>query len=299
MRKVNSIVLLLCSVVMGSYAQRYDTIYNPNSLEKIPFYEQLYRWRVWRNINLLEKQNTGFKSAKSDIGAFLIKAIQSGSIVAYDGDSVKTPKTPSEVMVINQAVMATAYNPNQEYQAGDQVSYQGKNYVTNRNGNKGNLPTDAQWWELGQDQTDLLQPASIKELQIVEDVIFDRRRSRLYYDIVYIGIIAEKDGSYNPRGYIYYKDFYNLVEKMAHSKDLDVRDKVQWRNRYNPSEGKTFTDAFKLRLFHGVIEKVENPDDWTIERIYQENGRTYGESVFARWEEEMKMMEKEHNLWEY
>lgn len=299
MRKANSIVLLLCSVVMGAYAQRYDTIYNPNSTEKIPFYEQLYRWRVWRNINLLEKQNAGFKSAKSDIGAFLIKAIQSGSIVAYDGDSVKAAKTPGEVMVINQAVMATAYNPSQNYQAGDQVSYQGKNYLTNRNDNKGNLPTDPQWWELGQDQTELLQPSSIKELQIVEDVIFDKRRSRLYYDILYIGIIAEKDGNYSPKGFIYYKDFYNLVEKMAHSKDLDVRDKVQWRNRYNPSEGKTFTDAFKLRLFHGVIEKVENPDDWSIERIYQENGRTYGESVFARWEEEMKMMEKEHNLWEY
>jgi gliding motility associated protien GldN len=290
-------LLLLLSVAYGSYAQRYDTIYNPNSVEKIPFYEQLYRWRVWRNINLLEKQNAGFKSAKSDIGAFLIKAIQSGSIIAYDGDSIKNPKTPGEVMVINQAVMAAAYNPNQEYQAGDQVSYQGKNYVTNRNSNKGNLPTDAQWWELGQDQTDLLQPSSIKELQIVEDVIFDKRRSRLYYDIIAIGIIAEKDGTYNPRGY--YKDFYNLVEKMAHSKDLDVRDKVQWRNRYNPSEGKTFTDAFKLRLFHGVIEKVENPDDWTIQRIYEENGRTYGESVFARWEKEMEMMEKEHNLWEY
>ena len=77
------------------------------------------------------------------------------------------------------------------------------------------------------------------------------------------------------------------------------RDVVMWRNRYNPSENRTFNDAFKLRLFHGVIEKVENPQDRSIQQIYELNGRTYGESIFARWEEEMKMMEKEHNLWEY
>jgi hypothetical protein len=113
--------------------------------------------------------------------------------------------------------------------------------------------------------------------------------------------MAQKSGStdMNPIGFIYYKDFHKLVEKQFHSKNLDDRDKVLWRNRYNPSENKSFTDAFKLRLFHGIIEKVENPDDLTIQRIYEDNGRTYGESVFARWEEEMKMMEKEHNLWEY
>jgi hypothetical protein len=48
-----------------------------------------------------------------------------------------------------------------------------------------------------------------------------------------------------------------------------------------------------------VLSKVENPDDRTIQQVYEMNGRTIGESVFARWEEEMKMMEKEHNLWEY
>jgi hypothetical protein len=74
---------------------------------------------------------------------------------------------------------------------------------------------------------------------------------------------------------------------------------VQWRNRYNPAENRTFNDAFKLRLFHGVIDKVENPDDRSITEIYRANNRSYWESVFARWEEEMKLMEKEHNLWEY
>jgi len=296
--KVVSIFLLSFGLVSVALAQQ-DTIYNPNSTERIPFYEQLYRWRVWRTVNLGEKQNAGFKSAKSDIGEFLIKAIKNGSLVAYDGDSVRAPYKPEEVLVLNSAVQAPVFDPTKNYLASEEASYKGKNYASTRNDNIGHLPDDAAWWELTINQTEYLQSSQVAELLIVEDVIFDKRRSRLYYDIQYIGIIVEVNGQFNPKGFVYYKDFYELVEKQAHSPNLSVRDKVQWRNRYNPSENRTFTDAFKLRLFHGIIDKVENPDDRSIQQIYELNGRTYGESVFARWEEEMKMMEKEHNLWEY
>jgi gliding motility associated protien GldN len=295
-------LLILCLLLVGFFTNGFsqrDTIVNPNSIEKIPFYEQLYRFRVWRNVNLKEKQNAAFKSAKSDIGAFIIKCIKNGSLTAYDGDSVKAPQTVDQVLVLNAAVQSPPYDAKKNYVASEEAYFEGKNYLSSRNDNVAHLPTDPQWWELSGNQTETLQPSQIEELQIVEDLIFDKRRSRLYYDILYVGIIVQKDGNYNPKGYVYYKDLVKLIEKAAHSKDLDERDKVQWRNRYNPSENKTFVDAFKLRLFHGVIEKVENPDDRTIQNIYELNGRTIGESVFARWEEEMKMMEKEHNLWEY
>jgi Gliding motility associated protein GldN len=165
----------------------------------------------------------------------------------------------------------------------------------------GHAPTDVDWWQLSPNQTEFFTKDNVVAIQIVEDVIFDKRRSRLYYDPQAIGLLAQKGGStdINPIGYIKYKEFYDLVEKASHSKDMNVRDQVLWRNRYNPSENRSYVDAFKLRLFHGVIDKVENPGDYTILQIYTNNGRTWGESVFARWEEEMKMMEKEHNLWEY
>ena len=286
---------------VGNVFAQQDTIINPNSTERIPFYEQLYRFRVWRTVDLKEKQNAGFKSAKSDIADFLLKNISNGNLIAYDGDSVKNAYAPSEVLVSNQAVNEPPYDAKKSYVTTETAYYLGKNYQSTRNDNVGHLPTDNQWWELTSSQTESYTKDQLVALTIVEDMIFDKRRSRLYYDIQYIGIMAQKSGSpdINPIGFIYYKDFLRVVEKAAHSKNLDDRDKVQWRNRYNPSENKTFTDAFKLRLFHGIIEKVENPDDRSIQQIYELNGRTIGESVFARWEEEMKMMEKEHNLWEY
>jgi gliding motility associated protien GldN len=296
-------LLIFCLISVGfasgSFAQQ-DTIVNPNGVERIPYYEQLYRFRVWRTVDMQEKQNAGFKSAKSDIAKFLLQSIQSGAITAYD-DSVKNVQTPEQVLVSNKAIVDPSFDPKKLYFMNEPASYNGKNYESSRNDNKGHLPTDGEWWQLSPNQTEYFTKTNIVGIKIVEDVIFDKRRSRLYYDIQSIGLLAQKTGSTDasPIAFVKYTDFYKLVEKASHSKDMDVRDQVLWRNRYNPSENRSFIDAFKLRLFHGVIEKVENPGDYSIQEIYINNGRSYGESVFARWEEEMKMMEKEHNLWEY
>lgn len=294
-----SLVLLFIGFCTGAQAQ-LDTIYNLNSVERIPYYEQLYRYKVWRVVDLNEKQNQGFKSAQSDIANFLLKSIKSGAITAYN-DSLTTALKPEVILVSNQAVNEPDFDPKKRYQTTETAFYKGRNYQSSRNDNLGNLPSDASWWELTGNQTDFFTKDNIVAIQIIEDVIFDKRRSRMYYDIQSIGLLAQKSGStdINPIAFIQYRDFYDLVEKTAHSKAMKDRDVVMWRNRYNPSENRTFNDAFKLRLFHGVIEKVENPQDRSIQQIYELNGRTYGESIFARWEEEMKMMEKEHNLWEY
>jgi len=299
MRYLVSFLVLSFGFFSAVFAQQ-DTIVNPNSIERIPYYEQLYRFRVWRVVDLNEKQNAGFKSVRSDIADFLISNIQNGSLPIFD-ETVENPNDPAVALVMNTAIVEPPYDPKKSYLASETASYNGKNYISSRNGNVGKLPTDTQWWDLSTDQTTFFSKADVKALTIIEDVIFDKRRSRLYYDIQAIGLLAQKAGSTNidPIAFIQYKDFYNLVEKAAHSKDVKERDKVMWRNRYNPSENRSYVDAFKLRLFHGVVEKVENPDDRSITQIYELNGRTYGESIFARWEEEMKMMEKEHNLWEY
>jgi Gliding motility associated protein GldN len=297
--KFLSFLLLYVGLTTALFAQQ-DTIVNQNSVEKIPYYEQLYRFRVWRTVDLNEKQNAGFKSAKSDIAQFLLESIKSGAITVYN-DSLTTVMTPEQVTVSNKANMEAPYDAKKSYFINEPVSYNGKNYESTRNDNVAHLPTDTDWWQVSANQTEFFTKSNVVGIELVEDVIFDKRRSRLYYDPQAIGLLASKAGStdISPIGYIKYKDFYDLVEKSFHSKDMSVRDKVMWRNRYNPSENRSFVDAFKLRLFHGVILKVENPGDYSIQQIYERNGRTYGESVFARWEEEMKMMEKEHNLWEY
>src|SRR5579859_4879166 len=301
-------------VTLGvSFAQ--DTISNPNSTEKIPYYEQLYRFRVNRVIDLGEKQNAGFNSRKSSISKLIIDLLGEGKLHTYGGN-LGDPADFKEAVADTTALkMADNYVKSQtqgdwsatkDYLAGDMVIFQGNVYRVRNNitGNASNQnpPAAAALFEDLGPMTVNLAPANIVGLELIEDVIFDKRRSRLYYDILAFGIVLQDENSLEKlsyRFYISYKELMKEISRLAHSKDLNERQRVMWQNRYNPSEGKTFADAFKLRLFHGVIRKVENPDDYTIQQIFANNGRSYSESVFARWEEEMKLMEKEHNLWEF
>ncbi len=306
--------LWLVVAVGGSFAQP-DTIANPNSLEKIPYYEQLFRFRVNRVIDLNEKQNSGFSSRKSSISKLIIDLLQEGKLHTYGGN-LGDPADFKEAVADTTALkMSDNYVKSQtqgdwdakkDYLAGDLVIFQGnvfraRNNVTGIAGNPNPQASGALYEDLGP-MTVNLSPQNIVGLELIEDVIFDKRRSRLYYDILAFGIVLQDDQSLEKlsyRFYISYKELMKEVNRIAHSKDMNERQRVLWQNRYNPSESKTFVDAFKLRLFHGVIRKVENPDDDTIQQIFSNNGRSYSESVFARWEEEMHLMEKEHNLWEY
>lgn len=298
----------------GCFAQ--DTISNPNSTERIPYYEQLYRFRVNRVIDLAEKQNAGFASKKGSISKLIIDLLGEGKLHTYgtnQGDPAdfkeQIPDTSALKMGDNFVKSQTQgeWAATRDYLAGDMVMYQGNVFRVRNNitASPTNVNPQAGVGALYEDlgpMTVNLAAANIIGLDLIEDVIFDKRRSRLYYDILAFGVVLQDDNSLEKlqyRFYISYKELMREISRLAHSKDLNERQRVQWQNRYNPSEGKNFGDAFKLRLFHGVIKKVENPDDDTIQQIFANNGRSYSESVFARWEEEMKLMEKEHNLWEF
>jgi len=311
------ITLFFCLWIIafsGCYAQ--DTISNPNSIEKIPYYEQLYRFRVNRVIDLTEKQNSGFASKKSSISKLIIDLLGEGKLHTYGsnlGDPAdfkeEIPDTSALSMGDNFVKSQTQgeWSATRDYLAGDMVIFQGNAYRVRNNitGAASNANPQAGvgalYEDLGPMKVNLAAP-NIVGLDLVEDVIFDKRRSRLYYDILAFGIVLEDPNSVEKlqyRFYISYKELMKEISRLAHSKDLSERQRVMWQNRYNPSEGKNFGDAFKLRLFHGVIRKVENPDGETIQQIFINNGRSYSESVFARWEQEMVLMEKEHNLWEF
>jgi len=298
----------------GCFAQ--DTISNPNSMEKIPYYEQLYRFRVSRVIDLGEKQNAGFNSRKSSISKLIIDLLKEGKLHTFGGNlgdpaDFKEPLADTTALNMGENFVRSQtqgdWDPKRDYLAGDLVVY-GENAFRVRNNITGAASNQnpsaaggALFEDLGPMKINLSQQ-QIVGLELIEDVIFDKRRSRLYYDILAIGAVLVNEQSLEKLEYHFYISYKELTKEMtrlAHSKDLNERQRVLWQNRYNPSEYKTFIDAFKLRLFHGVIKKVENPDDDTIQQIFANNGRSYSEAVYARWEEEMKLMEKEHNLWEF
>jgi gliding motility associated protien GldN len=301
--------ILLCGAVLtisgAGYAQTLEDLnvneqYNPNSINPIPLYEQHYKVRVWRTIDLQEKQNKGFFAKNGEISKFIIDAIMSGEIAdVYATDSLTTKLSKEDFVTRQQQEAADVkepWNPNTDYYTDDIKSYNGKNYRALTDSKGANPETSTtEWTVTSEGKAANYYPSDMTTLNVMEDMIFDKRRSRLYYDIQ--GLELAIPGSKTKTGFntslcwIKYKD----IEKVFRAHP----EKAIWFNRYNTAQNKNFADAFLLRLFKGTLTKVQNPDDESIAEIFIGNGRPYREAVMAQEWNEMMLMEKEHNLWEF
>ncbi len=299
MVKVKAIFLFFLVANMA-LAQEEEVQYNPNSLDPIPRYEQHYKLRVWRTIDLLEKQNKGFFSNNGEITKLIVNGVKSGEITdIYTSDSLTTKLTKEDFMgklVMQQGSIYDQWDPNRDWFIDEVAGYNGKNYqalTDNRGSNPETSPDD--WALTAQGKAVEYLPRDINILRLMEDVIFDRRRSRLYYDIQAIQMIVPgaktTTGVDEYIGWFKYKDLEKVFRNHPET--------AVWFNRQNTAQNKNFADAVLLRLFHGSIWKIENPDDETIDDTYRNNGRPYYEGVWAKEWAEMMLMEKEHNLWEF
>lgn len=295
--------VVLCAL-MGSplavLAQPDEVQYNPNSLDPIARYEQHYKLRVWGTIDLREKQNKGFFARNGEITKLIMDAAKSGQIAEiFASDSLKSKLTKEQFqsgLVAQAGTTYPAWDPATPYYLSDVVSFNGKNYESQVDNNTGINPSAApngEWTVSQQGKSLDYLPQDVYRLNLVEDIIFDKRRSRLYYDIQALELQAfdMNTGTFKSLGWFKYKD----LEKVFRNNP----DKAIWFNRQNTAQNKNYADAFLLRLFKRVIYKIENPDDNSLDDIYRANGRPYYEGVWAREWEEMKLMEKEHNLWEF
>ena len=304
-----------------------DSIYNTNSpmfptAERIAYYEQLYRYRITRFVDLGERQNAGFSSRKSNIGGLILSLLNENKIKPFSGAygdpadfEAPMPDTAALVLSANFVKSQTRGNwkASENYQVGERVivptvddhgGTDEKVYAALQDNSGKDPQTNGSYWQDQGSMSVKVDKASVVGIELIEDMIFDKRKSRLTYDILAIGVdlVDQSSGQVIPRFYIKYADLCAQIERLYKSPRASERASVMWQNRYNPSENKKFTDAFKLRLFHGIIRKVENPNDQSImETIYDKSGGkgSYAEGVFAMWEKEMQLMEQEHNLWEF
>ncbi|TAH16155.1 MAG: gliding motility protein GldN [Runella slithyformis] len=134
-------------------------------------------------------------------------------------------------------------------------------------------------------------PDQLSVLEVKEDWIFDRKRSRQYYDIqtitVFVPADMRPDGVEMPVATFKYKD----LDKLFRS---DPK-KFIWFNEYNTAQHKNLADAFDLRLPYGRIIKSSNPKDLDLITIYGAEKEALWKSI----QMENELMELEHGLWEY
>ena len=339
------VATLLAVAGAGVMAQeKPSTGTNALSVRAINENDIMMKKTLWRRVDLKEKQNQSMFSKNNEITKYLIDAMKSGLIEAYENDSVATKLTPEKMqkrlIMPNSAPQLSA----EEIAAGFGTETTGgadggwgdakkdpkktaakpvdDGWGTPKKAAVAAKPVDDGWGPSPKKKTvakstkgkkgakapavvlkDTIAVAAVPSIQgdeyfakdfnimeIKEDWIFDRKRSRLYYDVQTVTIYLPSDkntaGVETPLATFKYKD----LDKLFRS---DPK-KFIWYNPQNQAQHKNLADAFDLRLFYGRITKVANPGDTDLVGMYGDK-----EGLMKSYQTEYELMETEHGLWEY
>lgn len=269
-------LMLTASVqAQDDMSQYEDSGFNKYSVRPVHESDIMYKKSLLRAIDLREKQNKPMFSRNKEITKLLIEAVKRGEIVPYSSDSLKEGKvlTISEfeerIMIptdMDTVALYDAYGP--EWRQNPEVAQMlaGQFYF----------------------------PQDLYQMQIKEDLIFDKQRSRMYYDIHAITLLVPADHPQNVKGIempVASFEYKELIDKVFKDNPNAI-----WYNPQNDAAHKSLGDAFELRMFSSYIIKVSNPSDAYLVDIY---GGDQQKGIMASQWAAFELLEYEHNLWEF
>jgi gliding motility associated protien GldN len=249
--------------------------YNKYSVRPIHESDIMYKRSVVRTLDLREPQNRPLFSTNREITRLLIDAVRKGDITAYNNDSLD----------LGRKLTIQEFNERIKMPSTTATLSEEEKQIALANGDSSVL--------MGAGEGDYL-PQNLYQMNIKEDFLFDKQRSRQYFDIQSITISIPSDLPANVKGIeivvasFMYKE---LVEKLFKDNPNAI-----WFNRQNDREHKNLADAFELRLFSSYIVKVSNPENSYLVDIY--GGDQYKGILASQWAAH-SLMEYEHNLWEF
>lgn len=236
----------------------------------------MYKKTITRALDLREKQNEGLHSKNHEFTGLLIDAVIKNKITAYDNDSLtikltstqfqerlKIPSAGPSINVNNPADTVDAY-----------IAY----------GPDWRIQIPADEWYLAKD---------LYQLEIKEEIIFDKEKSKLVYNILSISLFIPADHPANIKGLQSVVASFSFNELKNNL--FKNNPKAIWYNIQNEAQHKNLTDAFELRLFSSYIVRVSNAKDYYLADIYSDQKKGIMASQWAANE----LMEYEHHLWEY
>lgn len=267
------ILFLIGFISIESSAQEERLVANENSVYPIPYNDQMYKRTVWRRMDLKEKQNRPFFSTSNEITRIIINAVNDGLIYPYVTDSLNNRMSKEQFLENLKLPTDEVDDFGSDAGFGD-TSDSGW-------GDEEEVATTIQYYDASQ----------LTIMRIKEDMIFDRVRSRLYWDIQSFEMIIPSTevatGIMKTVGVFRYKDLEKLFRSMP--------DRAIWYNRQNTAHHRNMADAFLLRLFNARVVKIANDrDDWI-----QDISPDAKSALYKSQQEEYKLIEYEHNLWEY
>jgi Gliding motility associated protein GldN len=289
---------LLSAIVLGFSAssiaqEKSDNGINPLSLRPVHESNVMKRITVWRRLDLKEKQNEPLFARGAEITKHLIDGVKAGVLEPYDSDSVSTKITLEEFTKRLTKKFESAGLSKEEQDAGFKAAGEDdgwggggdatkKDKETSQTSAKPAPTASADGYELFANDLYIVE--------IKEDWIFDKQRSRQYFDIqsISIKIPAElsNDGLEKTLASFKYKELESYFR---------LNPNCIWYNAANTAQHKNLADAFELRLFSGRIIKKSNSLNKYLDQIY----KSPKEALLKSRQLEHELLEFENNLWEY
>ncbi len=288
--KVLSILGLMVASSLAMAQEKSDNGINPLSLRPIHESNVMYKLTLWRRIDLMEKQNQPLFSKGAEITKHLIDGVKAGVLEPYDNDSVSTKITLEEFTRRLTKKFEGGGLSKEEIEAGfgaatDDDGWGGGAATSQTSASTETTKPAA----VAADGYELF-PSDLYIVEIKEDWIFDKQRSRQYFDIQTITIKIPSELSSE-----------GLEQTLASFKYKELESYFRlnpnciWYNAANTAQHKNLADAFELRLFDGRIIKKSNSLNKYLDQVY----KNPKEALLKSQQLEYELMEYENTLWEY
>ncbi|MFD3393181.1 gliding motility protein GldN [Aquirufa sp. OSTEICH-129V] len=299
MKLVSKLILFSACVGLAfqSLAQEKPVPGNQNSVRPIDESSIHYKARLWRRMDLNEKINQPFFSVNNEISKFILEWVKAGVLTPYTNDSLITKLTAdqfqenlkmeeqSEDAALSDAEKAAGFGAE-----GATPKATGADDGWGGGTKSSAAPAkDAFEAKPADGAVSYYFPKELSILEIREDAVIDRRRSRLYFDIQSITLIIPasktKAGFDKAIASFRYKDLYKLFRSNPN---------CIWYNSENEMQHKNMADAFDLRMFQARIIKKGNVENKFLTDLYggEKEGLMMSQLL------EYKLLEMEHDLWE-
>ena len=312
MNRANKFFLcLLLASNLTAWAQEKPS--NANSARPIEEQDIHYRLRLWRRMDLNEKVNKPFFSVNRQISKFLVDWVRAGILTPYKSDSLNIKLTLDQFNTnlqieeslegggLSEAERSAGFGDETgaatPIKAGSKPAGGGDDGWGSAAAAKKDeaatttsTATDAFAEKPVSTQAEYYFAKDLSIIEIREDAIIDRIRSRLYFDIQSISLIIPasktKAGFDKPIASFKYKDLYDLFKSNPD---------CIWYNANNDLQHKNMAFAFDLRLFSARIIKTGNIEDKFLSDLFGGDRQSLLQSQLI----ENKLLEIESSLWEY
>lgn len=288
----------------GAWAQETSLNPNPNSAHPIDEADIQYRAQIWRRMDLNEKINQPFFAENNQISKFLIEGVKAGLLTPYSNDSLNTKLSLEQFLDrlklkgklenggLTAEEIAAGFGGDAKPAAapatggGADDGWGTKKAETSKaekpaadDFDKGPIVAGVEYYI----------PKQLSILEIKEDAIIDRKRSRLYFDIQAITLkipASQSDaGLEDIVASFRFKDVYKFFKNNPN---------CIWFNSTNEMQHRNMADAFDLRFFSARIIKKGNAAN---KDIFDQFGD--GKEALKKSQKlEQQLQDKEAEMWE-